>query len=360
MKRVLGITVVFLTFAVALPAQSDLQPLVTVKLHKTESITLRQLKNRVGMYQKQTGMPSFSVEQKREILDAMIDEKLAVQAAQKAGLSISDSQVDKYFLESISAPVGRAVSEQEFASLVKKQSGMSLDDYFNAQVGMNLNDYKAFLKNQLIAQQYVMSLKQSSLQNMSVSDAEIRSFFEINKSNFVQNDILKLFLVVVPKGKNGDAAKKLASSLQTEVKSKKTTYAQLKVKGKVDNSGFQAGDMYVSKGTLAAQQLGMDYEALLKLFTQNAGYVSDINETPDDFQFYAVQEKRGAKMLSLDDEVQPDTAVTVYEYIKDQLGRQKQAEGFARAVDEVTKSLRVPENYQMLKKGDSLNKLLDW
>ena len=36
MKRVLGITVVFLTFVAALPAQSDLQPLVTVKLHKTE------------------------------------------------------------------------------------------------------------------------------------------------------------------------------------------------------------------------------------------------------------------------------------------------------------------------------------
>lgn len=360
MKRVLGTAFLLMTFTAVLSAQSDLQPLVTVKLHKTESITLKQLKNRVAMYQKQTGVPSFSIDEKKEILNAMIDEKLATQAAHKAGLSISDSQVDRYFLESISAQVGQQITEQEFAALVKSQSGMSLDEYFNAKIGLNVNEYKAFLKNQLIAQQYVMSLKQDSLQNMTVSDAEIRSFFEINKSNFVQNDILKLFLVVVPKAKDAAAAKKLASSLHTDVKSKKTSYAQLKVKGKVDNSGFQAGDMYISKGTLAAQQLGMDYDSLLKLFAQNAGFVSDIKEMPDDFQFYAVQEKYGAKILALDDEVQPDTAITVYEYIKEQLGRQKQAAGFAEAVEEVIKSLRLPENYQMLKSGDALNKLLEW
>ena len=118
--------------------------------------------------------------------------------------------------------------------------------------------------------------------------------------------------------------------------------------------------MYISKGTLAAQQLGMDDAALLKLFSQNVGFISDISETPADYQFYVVQEKYGAKILALGDEVQPDTATTVYEYIKEQLGRQKEASAFAAAVEEVTKSLRTPENYQMLKTGEALNKLLDW
>ena len=86
MKRVLGTAFLLMTFTAVLSAQSDLQPLVTVKLHKTESITLKQLKNRVAMYQKQTGVPSFSIDEKKEILNAMIDEKLATQAAHKAGL----------------------------------------------------------------------------------------------------------------------------------------------------------------------------------------------------------------------------------------------------------------------------------
>lgn len=359
MKR-LVVFFVLLSTAFLASAQSDLQPLVTIKLHKTESITLKQLKNRVAAYQKQAGGTSFTVEQKKQILDAMIDEKLALQAAQKAGISVTDSDVNDYFLNSISAMVGRSITEQEFAALVKSQSGLSLDDYFFSQIGMKLVEYKNFLKTQLLAQRYVVSLKRNELQNTAATDAEIRSFYEINRSTFVQNDILKLFMVVVPKAKDAAAAKKLADSLYGEVKSKKANYAQLKVKSKLDNSGFQAGDMYISKGTLAAQQLGMDDAALLKLFSQNVGFISDISETPTDYQFYVVQEKYGAKILALGDEVQPDTATTVYEYIKEQLGRQKEASAFAAAVEEVTKSLRTPENYQMLKTGEALNKLLDW
>ena len=359
MKR-LVVFFVLLSTAFLASAQSDLQPLVTIKLHKTESITLKQLKNRVAAYQKQAGGTSFTVEQKKQILDAMIDEKLALQAAQKAGISVTDSEVNDYFLNSISAMVGRSITEQEFAALVKSQSGLSLDDYFFSQIGMKLPEYKNFLKTQLLAQRYVVSLKRNELQNTAATDAEIRSFYEINRSTFVQNDILKLFMVVVPKAKDAAAAKKLADSLYGEVKNKKANYAQLKVKSKLDNSGFQAGDMYISKGTLAAQQLGMDDAALLKLFSQNVGFISDISETPTDYQFYVVQEKYGAKILALGDEVQPDTATTVYEYIKEQLGRQKEASAFAAAVEEVTKSLRTPENYQMLKTGEALNKLLDW
>ena len=37
-------------------AQADLQPLATVKLNKSETITLKQLKNRVEIYGKQNGI----------------------------------------------------------------------------------------------------------------------------------------------------------------------------------------------------------------------------------------------------------------------------------------------------------------
>jgi len=236
-----------------------------------------------------------------------------------------------------------------------------LDDYFEASIGMDLDGYKEYFKSQLIAQQYVLALKQSELQkNSVVTDSEIRSFFEINKASFVQNDILKLFLVIAPKGDNSTAAKNIATSLHTDLKNNTTTYDELKIKMQDPTAGFQAGDIYVSKGTLAAQQLGIDYDALLDLFTQNIGFFDDVKETATDYQFHIVQEKHDAKMLALDDVVQPDTTVTVYEYIREQLSGQKQQQAFAVAVEEVTNSLRTPENYQMLKSGVALDALLDW
>ncbi len=361
MKRLVGLVIVAVCTMGFVFAQNDLQPLVTIKLNKTESITLKQLKDRVETYSKQTGIQNFTVEQKKEILNSMIDEKLVVQAATQAGVNISSAMVDQAFLQSISAQVGANVTEQQFAQVVREQSGLSLDEYFEAQVGMNLREYKEYFKSQLIAQQYVLSIKQEELQQIStVTDAEIRSFFEINKSSFVQNDILKLFLVVVPKGNNPNAAKTLANSLRSDLKNNKTSYDALRLQMQQPNAGFQAGDMYLSKGTLAAQQLGIDYETLLDLFTKSVGYYDDVNETQNDFQFYVIQDKYGAKLLELDDVVQPDTTVTVYEYIRSQLAQQKQTSAFATVVSEVTTSLRTPENYQMLKTDSALNALLEW
>ena len=343
--------------AAALFAQADLQPLAIVKLNKSETITLKQLKTRVEMYQKQNGVASFTVAQKKEILDAIIDEKLVVQAAQKAGLSITDSDVNKYFLQNISQQVGRQVTEAQFADIVKQQTGLSMDDFMKQQLGMSTNDYKAFLKNQLLAQQYVLSQKQSEIQRVAPTDDEIRSFYELNKASFVQNDMLKMFLVIVPKGKDAEGARVTANKMLQDLKDKKTTYDGIKASIKPD-SKFQGGDLLISKSAQHAQQLGISYNELIELFTRDINYISNLNETDENFQFYAIRQKYSAKMLGLSDIVQPDTTITVYDYIN--LTQQKQSQYLITAVQDITKALDTPQNVDRKKTGDALDKLLDW
>lgn len=358
MKRVvLGIALLLST--AALFAQNDLQPLAVVKLNKSETITLKQLRTRVDAYQKQTKSASFTTDQKKEILDALIDEKLVVQSAQKEGLSITDSQVDTYFLNSLSQQVGQQVTEQQYADLVKQQTGMSFDDYLVTQVGMNVADYKAYLKNQLIAQQYIYSKKQDEIKKIAPTDDEVRSFFEMNKASFVQNDMMKIYLVIMPKGKDSVASRASITDIYNKYKNKTTTGDQLKASA--DNGKlYQAGDLLIAKTSQHAQQLGMSYQNLLDLFTKNVGFISDISETDTDFQFYAILKKYDAKMLSLSDIVQPDTTVTVYDYIKQNLTQQKQSQFLTQAVQDLTKALDTPENVTRVKTGDDLTKLLNW
>ncbi|AEE16226.1 peptidylprolyl isomerase [Treponema brennaborense] len=357
MKRLVVSFIVCICGAAAVFAQADLQPLANVKLYQPESITLKQLKNRVESYKLQSGVASFTVDQKKEILNGMIDEKLVVQAAMKNGINITDAQINDYFLSYMSQQIGQTVTEVQLAKLVKEQTGMSLDDYIKGQVGMGLAEYKSYLKNQLIAQQYILSLKQSEVQKIAPTDEEIRAFYEMSKSSFVQSDVLKLFLVVVPKNDDEKAARKKITGMFDDVKSKKLTADKIKALQQSDSS-FQAGDLYVSKTAQAAQQLGINYQGLLELFTKDTGFISDLNETDTDFQFYIVRNKYDAKMLTLSDVVQPDSTVTVYEYIRQNLTAQKQSQFLVAAVQEVTESLRVPENYQMLKTGSALDSLL--
>ena len=140
MKRVLTIVVVLLLSIGAVFAQSDLQPLATIKLNKSESITLKQLKARAETYKKQTGLTSFTNEQKKEILDSLIDERLVVQAATKAGMVLTDSQVNELFLQTLANQVGQVVTEAEYAAIVKNQTGLTMDQFFQNQLAMSVSE----------------------------------------------------------------------------------------------------------------------------------------------------------------------------------------------------------------------------
>ena len=126
-----------------------------------------------------------------------------------------------------------------------------------------------------------------------------------------------------------------------------------------DNT-YQGGDLIVSKTAQHAQQLGISYQELMELFGRDVGFISKLNETSDNFQFYAVRQKYAAKMLGLSDVVQPDTTITVYDYIKSNLTQQKQSQFLITAVQDITKSLDTPQNVDRKKTGDALNKLLNW
>ena len=362
MKKILVAGLITILSITSIFAQSDLQPLATVKLHKTESITLKQLKERVKMFEKQTGQSDFTVEQKKEILNTLISETLLFQAATKAGATLTESIIEQVFIQTISSMVGAQVTEQQFIEMVKAQHNMSLDQFFEANVGMNTKEYKNNLARNAVSQQYVLQLKQAELQANAVpTDAEIRSYYDMNKANLVQTDVLEFFLVVVPKKNNAAEAKKRINEIKVDLKSGKITEDELKLKTTNQaDSEYLAGIQYMAKDATVAQQLGMDYAKLSELFTKNAGHTTDITETATDYQFFVVKDVHEAKILKLDDLVQPGTTMTVYEYIREGLSQQKLAGAAQIAVEEVVADLRKPENFTLLKTDSALNTLLDW
>jgi hypothetical protein len=313
---------------------NDLQPLATIKVQRSESITLRQLKARVEMYQKQ-GVTSFTLAQKKEILDAMIDEKLVVQAALKGGIVITDTQVNQYFIDNISSQMGTRVTEAEFATYIKQNTGKSLDEYIREETGLNVAEFKAHLKNQLIAQQYLVQQKQSELQQQTATDKEIRDFFALNQTQFTQSEMLKLFLVIIQKGTDAQAARKQITDVFGEIKNQKPNLEDVK-KRYVNSTNLRAADIFIGRTQQAMAQLHISEDALNELFGRSNGFVSDILETTDDFQFYVVREKYPAKMLALSDGVQPESTTTVYEYLRGYLGQQKQAQFMSEAIKDIT------------------------
>ena len=175
MKKIALTLMILLLAGASVFAQSDLQVLAVVKYNKNESITVKQLKTRCEVYRKQLNRV-LTLEEKKSTLDSLINEKLMLQAAQKEGITIPDSYVDQYFAQAMSQSVGRAITEKELSDYVKKTEGITLDELLLKQMGMNVADYKSFLKNQLMMQQYVVQKNSAELQKVSPSDDEIRMF----------------------------------------------------------------------------------------------------------------------------------------------------------------------------------------
>ena len=359
MRKIILTFLIFFGLTGAVFAQTDLQVLAVAKYDGSESITVKQLKNYCEIKAKQIGR-KLTVDEKKQVLEALIQEKLILQAAGKAGISIPASAIDDYFIQNMSLQVGAQVTEKELNDMIVKSKGITLDQLLYNQTGMNVADYKSYLKNQLIMQQYIVQQKKDDIQKVTVSDAEVRNFYEGKKTQFVQTDMLKLFIAIVPKGTNPDAAKNKCNDLLNKYKTKKMTSDQIVAQSKTDSTPYQAGEMLVPKTESSAVGLGMEYNNLLWLFDQSEGYVSDLNETSTDYRFIVIIKKYKAKMLGLNDEAQPESKVTVYDYIKQVLLQQKQMEFVQQAGDEIVKSLFKPENYQYKKTGADLDKLLNW
>ena len=359
MKR-FAIALFALFMSAAVFAQSDLQVLAVVKLNKNESITVKKLKTRVEMYEKQRGT-ALSVDDRKKVLDALIQEKLVLQAAQKAGVTLTDSAVEQMFLQQVSSQLlGRTVTQSELEEVVKQETNLSLDDFMKQQIGMSVEEYKTYLKNQTIVQQYIMRQRENELKAVAATDEEIRSFYELNKSSFVWTDMMKLFLVVVPKSNDGEAARVKADDLYKKLKEKKLSSNQITVESKKENSGFQSGEILINKNQTSAQQLGISYTDLISLFSNEKDYISNVSEFDTHFQFYMIIKKYDAKLLGLSDVVQPDSTTTVYDYIGSSLGQQKVMQYFTIAAQEIAEGLDKEENVERKKTGDALTKLLTW
>ena len=171
-------------------AQANLQPLVVVKLNGYETISLKDLKDSVETYQSQSGQ-KFNIEQKKEILESLIDQKLIIQAAKKEGIVFSDSQVDQYYLANMSQIVGRQVTEKEFADIVRQTQNMSVDEFLKSQLRMNVAQYKAYLRSQLMAQQYVLTKKQNEINSVlnDVVNIDIPSDCKLTTEQLIEMEL---------------------------------------------------------------------------------------------------------------------------------------------------------------------------
>ena len=344
MKRIAFFALFSLFSAILSFAQADLQPAAIVNLTKSEPITVKQFRTEVENMEKASGRKLNQSEQK-DVLDAMINERLALQAAEKDRIVVADSEVNKQIDQLKSQMIqviGRPPTDTEFATAIREQTGL------------DMTSFREKVRRQLIIQKYLMSKKQSTIESIKVpTEADIVNLYNLAKAQFVRPDTVRLSMIQATYGQDAASktkAKELIDRLAREIGSNPSKFDEVFIRGQSPNSGYYAADEgYLPRSMQTAQVVGQEF--INTAFSLKQGEVSKVIEGKRGYQIIKVTETYAQKNLELDDIVQPGSRITVREYIGNGILQERQAETMARASEELIKDLRKGNPFQIFEKN---------
>ena len=344
MKRRAFITVFCFFLAIPCFSQADLQPAATINLIRTEAITVRQLRTEVERMEKSTGR-TLTEQQRREVLDAMINERLAIQAAERDRITVSESEVNRQIDQiktQMMQAIGRQPTDAEFAAAIRNETGL------------DMAAFRDQTRRQLITNKYLMSKKQSIIESVKVpTEEDISNWYNLNKASMVRPDTVRFSMIQVDFGADAAAktrAKELADRLLREISSNASKFDEVVLRGQAPNSGYQAGDGgYLPRNMEAAQVVGQEF--INVAFGLKQGEVSRMMEGIRGYQIIKITETYSQKNLDLDDIIQLGTRVTVRDYIRNGILQERNMEVLTKATQELVAELRAGKTFQVFERN---------
>lgn len=340
MKRYIIVMICILFTAGTVFAQMDLQSVAIVRLIRSEPITVKQLRTSVEEYERREGR-ALTAEERRQVLDGLINQRLVLQAAERDRITVSDAEINNQLQQArmtMSQSLGRQPTDQEFEIAIRNETGSDLETFRNE------------MRTQMLLQKYLMEKKRSIFESVTVpTEQEILNTYNLTKSQFVRPDTVRVSMISIPAGNNAaerERARALADRLAAEIGSDASKFDETVIRSQAPNSGYQGGDAgYLPRNLQAQQALGADF--VNTAFSLRQGEVSRLIESPRAFQIIKITETYTQKSLELTDPVQLGNRMTVHDFIRNTLMQERQAAAIERATQELTSELRQGNSFQI-------------
>jgi peptidyl-prolyl cis-trans isomerase SurA len=238
-----------------------------------------------------------------KILESLIEQRLVKQASDKAGIDVSEREIDN------------AIED------IKRQNSLSQDSLLIvlAQSGLTYRQYRDQLKEEIRQAKFINREFRSKI---AISDEDVRDFYEKNIKEFLGAPSYRIGLIFIPSGK--DAEKRLFA-VQEGLKAKED-FSSLASQYSESPSASVGGDM----GYLKSGEMDRPIEDAAK--TLPIGGVSQPIRTQEGAYIIKLLDMTPASPLSLE-EVKPR--------IQDRLFKKAMDERFSFWLEEAKKSSHI-------------------
>ncbi|MBT3271711.1 MAG: peptidylprolyl isomerase [Spirochaetales bacterium] len=329
--------------AVIFPAAAQIidQPAATVNLTKPEYISIKQLDERVLQYQQLTaqGLADIPTDP-LIILDSMVQEILIKQAADEAVAEgvvyISDQKVNEQInsvRKSLDAQQGSPVTDVQFQELVLRETGLSIDGY------------SEILRDQLITQEYIKYAKAELFEKMPMpTEKQIEDQYRKNATSLTNPEMVRLNEIFIDfRGLDSDQKQKARERVETALRNIQNgvgSFDDMVLQYSDDAaSRYNGGDKgYFTRNDPRTEAYGTAY--FDTIFSIDTGSLSNVIESNVGYHIVKITDHRDARILQLDDTINPVETTTVREFIRNLLLQEIQNQVLKQAVKELTSELK--------------------
>ncbi|RPJ04239.1 MAG: hypothetical protein EHM28_13770, partial [Spirochaetaceae bacterium] len=334
MKRIILVLLAMLA-GITLYAQPIDRPVAIIKFSESEVISQSQFRQTVETLEKQYNR-KLTIEEKKTLLDSLVAEILLTQAARKERITISESDVEKLqenYRKMYEQQYNKTLTEADFRVLIEK-------------AGFTWDTFTRELRKGLLARKYVMTKKGSDLEKIpQPTDKEVEDYYFSNQSKFVSPEMVRFKQIyinpnILSTQAEKDAARKKAQTIVQEIKagaSFDNYWEVFDATGRTKIGSYMPG---ILRRDDAATKNAYGPELFDTIFTLRANQVSELITSKVGFHIVMVLEKIPFKVLSLDDLIPPQNAMTVRIYVKSMLSQLKEQETVQKVLSDLVTELK--------------------
>jgi parvulin-like peptidyl-prolyl isomerase len=335
MKKITGGILFFLILTQAVCVQGMDKPVARIKLIKTEVIYQTSFKTVIQSMEKKMNR-DLSTDERKVILDKLIEEKLLVQAAKKENIIITQSAVDakvKQVKQLLELQEGRRYTDKEFQDRVTREGGTTWEEFLEQ------------IKNSVLQEEYIKAKKGSELSNTKKpSEEEIVSYYEENRTIFVSPEMIKfkqIFILTkgLPKDKKEIYYQRAGEIYKNLIEGKSfDEYSEVYIKGSTNKIGTMVIETWQRDDESRKVTYGKDFFSVV--FKMKEGELSDVIESNIGYHIIMVLKKYPFSILALDDKIPPQYTTTVKEKIMTALRQKKELEAYQNAYKELIEDIK--------------------
>jgi len=278
-RSIIAVVAVLVQLALAGPGAAEVLDRIVAEVN-AEIITMSELQNMAKTFEAQSGVKPTGPDEKkmqREMLEALIDRKLAKAEAERRGIKLSDKELD------------------EAMTRFKKRSNIPDDETLAkglSQAGLSLKEFKQQIADQMIQERLLSGVVGSKV---VVNEAEVRRLYDEKfKKGLTQVHLITLKLPY-PSGATSQQKEAARQQAETIINAVKRGESFAAAAGKLSLSPTDVG--FVSQGDLDPRLA----EYLGQLKPKEVAPV----ETPEGFQLIQMVGRRSGEARSFE-EVAPE------------------------------------------------------